>query len=573
MPTNSKLKAITKTVSKTLNSSAERKENHPSSHLRTFDINLSSAHILKGHQPLWKQGKHPGEQTLAHWELCDNILAASDQWTTAEFNLNPSASFFPYLSQQARLYEFVKFKKLYFRFISNCSGVSAGTVTMALNLNPEEASPTTFQTLNAYENSVTGSLKLSEVRLDVNLGGRPFKSTATDTSKITSTDPYLSMGKLVVGVQGSPASAGNLKGFLICGYEVELYRPELQDAITGLDSVLDRYSQKCNLGGTSPTAAVPFGTAPENLYTTEESPNSYWIKAPVIRNLLTQGGGGSDLSTIVFRSPGTWNVSLRVFMGTGGSPSLPSTSSYGISRTDPGITAYQYSRVVDDTAHTMATDWVFNVASVLSDTATSLSELSGYLSAFVGSVATAFYISTGGPFGDTGYFNTAHFAPITSALGWSLVPAGSVIDLSAMKLMFHDQQRIKSTSQSYKDEAKHIESVTSPVNENLKKHMGSFGYKEGLVLALGDDKFLPFSGSADPFHRMELLQKLSDGGEISGTLMMYLRSQSLKHLSDSDLRFIENFSQISHSLNDEPVEIKSSDAIHSQALFSSSYRK
>jgi len=140
-------------------------------------------------------------------------------------------STFPWLSKQAIQYESYSFKRLSFSYEPRCSTAQAGTVVLAVDYDPLDATPATkSQILSYYGHSSTGPWDDAVIAVRAsaehyNLKVRPGAAPASSDLKT------YDIGNLFLAVSGFSGAVAC--GELYVDYEVTLMTPQSEVVILG----------------------------------------------------------------------------------------------------------------------------------------------------------------------------------------------------------------------------------------------------------------------------------------------------------------------------------------------------
>lgn len=148
------------------------------------------------------------------------------------WNLNPGLpGVFRWLSPIAMRFEYYVFKRLGFSFIPSCATATAGSVTIAMDPDPADITPTTMGDLMTYGGATTSAVWCPSYfdvpTRDLIKFGREKYTRGTGTIIGADLQTH-DVGKLVLGTTGGSASAPI--GNLFVEYEVELIRPQIDSA-------------------------------------------------------------------------------------------------------------------------------------------------------------------------------------------------------------------------------------------------------------------------------------------------------------------------------------------------------
>jgi hypothetical protein len=181
---------------------------------------------------------------VARWAVADYV-----SW----YRVNPSKdTVFPWLSGIARMWEFYRFRRLRFRFVSTCATTTNGSIVLAFDADPVDNPPTALSNVANQAYSVTSNIWKSVV-LEVHpsqLMGRPWyytRALAPNEENLRQTD----VGRMYLGFAGHGATFSG--GYLEVEYEIELRTPQTPPE--------DGEAVAAEGGGVM-TAAMPFGDAP-----------------------------------------------------------------------------------------------------------------------------------------------------------------------------------------------------------------------------------------------------------------------------------------------------------------------
>lgn len=195
-----------------------RKRNRSS---RPSSTNKSDGSVPVSQIPTWSGVSRP---IRIHQE--ERIASVSGPTSGTSFNakkyvINPAdTTTFPWLSSIAALFDKYKFHKLEFRYITSCSTSTAGNVSLAVDFDTLDSTPTTgsamsnlakFNTFAAWANE-----KLS---IPVNRRGNNQWLYTLDGNTSSNDPKSYNLGNLFVSTE----SIGNSTvGYLVVEYDVEL---------------------------------------------------------------------------------------------------------------------------------------------------------------------------------------------------------------------------------------------------------------------------------------------------------------------------------------------------------------
>jgi len=225
-----------------------------------------------------------GGVILRHREYLRDINAAID-FTSQQYPVNPGiTATFPWLSQIATSFEQYKFRGLVFEFksmaadvvLSSAASTALGTVIMGTKYNVLEQPFTNKFEMENWE--YTSSCKPSSSMF------HPIECAASQTpvDMLYIRNSNVTQGAIagdlrlydlcnfniaVQGMQNTGGLANGSIGELWATYEIELYKPKLEEDISTQSAHFDEHSR--SVGGTyalvEPTNAIPlgnYGTAP-----------------------------------------------------------------------------------------------------------------------------------------------------------------------------------------------------------------------------------------------------------------------------------------------------------------------
>lgn len=175
-----------------------------------------------------------GDIIIRHREFIFDITSSVD-FNVAKFAaINPgSPNMFPWLSNIANNYESYLFNSLVFRYENTCNTVTAGTVIIAIDYDPDDAQPTSKQQVLAYRGSVRSSAwshsEHRSLREDLNKRKSYFVRRGAIPAN-AERDTY-DVGTLAICTQGTDGTTPI--GELYVEYEVRLMTPQLGDISIG----------------------------------------------------------------------------------------------------------------------------------------------------------------------------------------------------------------------------------------------------------------------------------------------------------------------------------------------------
>lgn len=175
-----------------------------------------------------------GDIIIRHREFIFDITSSAD-FSVARFAaINPgSPNMFPWLSGIANNYESYIFNSLIFRYENSCNTVTAGTVILAIDYDPDDVAPTSKQQVLAYRGSVRSSAwSHSEHRsLREDLSKRKSYFVRRGALPANAERDTYDVGTLAVCTQGTDGALPI--GELYVEYEVKLMTPQLGDISIG----------------------------------------------------------------------------------------------------------------------------------------------------------------------------------------------------------------------------------------------------------------------------------------------------------------------------------------------------
>jgi len=165
-------------------------------------------------------------------------VLSSGTFSANSYAINPGNNrTFPWLSKIAAAFEFYKFRRLAFVYMTTSGQAVSGTnpaigqVLMATNYDPVDVQFTSATQMENYDGCVRGiaSANCSHI---VDLGARKLGSAPVKERYVLVGDqPYgtdirfYDVGTMTIATQGEPAT-GNQVGELFVMYEIELYKPK-----------------------------------------------------------------------------------------------------------------------------------------------------------------------------------------------------------------------------------------------------------------------------------------------------------------------------------------------------------
>lgn len=160
---------------------------------------------------------------VRHHELVVEDVAGTVSYGVVDFAINPGLGFFSWLSQTAVAYEKYRWHKLRFFYVPTAAvTTTAGSVSLALDFDPERANPATYEGYSNFEVCETG---------------KPFEIVSVDlVQKLVQKDKFLvrcgnmAQGrllydavKLLVGTLGEADTS--VIGQVWCEYDIEFFSP------------------------------------------------------------------------------------------------------------------------------------------------------------------------------------------------------------------------------------------------------------------------------------------------------------------------------------------------------------
>jgi hypothetical protein len=186
---------------------------------------------VRGRNPIVSGG--PNHTRIAHTEEFAPVVTSSTAFKVDTYQINPAlAVCFPWLSAIAARYQFYKFRRLRFRYISTSPTSLAGYINMDVDFNVLDPAPATMAISRSYHDKAGGGV-WHEWTLDVDLaqGDRtPEKYTRVGLPSGTTDLKTYDLGNLHVCTEGT---AGSTLGFIECEYMVDLMTPQIADPVGG----------------------------------------------------------------------------------------------------------------------------------------------------------------------------------------------------------------------------------------------------------------------------------------------------------------------------------------------------
>lgn len=186
---------------------------------------------------------------IGHSEYVGAVAAVQSLFTTTVVEVNPGLALsFPWLSGVAHNYESYKFRKLVYRYVPSCPISTAGSISMAVDYDVDDYTPSMKSQLMSFQGAVSGPVWDSlEFHCDI----RNLKKFSLDhyvrAGTITGTDAKTyDVGFLTIATDNMAATLS--VGDFYVDYEVELITPQLQedDDYRTSGKVLSAASTKAN---------------------------------------------------------------------------------------------------------------------------------------------------------------------------------------------------------------------------------------------------------------------------------------------------------------------------------------
>lgn len=167
---------------------------------------------------------------VSHREFIADISASTSNFAATVVAVNPgNVSCFPWLNAIASNYETYTFKRLAFRYVPLCPTSTQGRITMALDYDARDATPTTKAVLSQYQGAIATpvwqqGLYVADVANLTKAYKQRYVSGATIPTNADVKTYHL--GSFILASSNTPATATQL-GELWVEYDVELQTPQI----------------------------------------------------------------------------------------------------------------------------------------------------------------------------------------------------------------------------------------------------------------------------------------------------------------------------------------------------------
>lgn len=172
---------------------------------------------------------------VCHREFVADISATSSSFLTNVIAVNPgNPQAFPWLSAIAVNYETYTFKKLAYRYVPLCPTSTQGRITMALDFDARDTTPTSKAVLSQYQGAVAtpvwqqGLYTCTPANLVKGYKQRYVSGATVPTN--TDVKTY-HLGSFILSSSNTPAASTQL-GELWVEYEVEFQTPQIATTTT-----------------------------------------------------------------------------------------------------------------------------------------------------------------------------------------------------------------------------------------------------------------------------------------------------------------------------------------------------
>lgn len=219
---------------------------------------VATSRIKTTPAPRVDRSKKNGDIVVRHREFIGDING-SVAFAVNSFAVNPGLpTTFPWLANQAALYESYRFNKLSFEFQTMSSTATPGTVMAAIDYDPADSAPVSKTQLAAYRKFVRSApwQDFANHSLKEDLSKRKSYFVRRGAIPANQDVQLFDTGNLFLATQGQADAAA--VGELYVDYEVELMTPQLGDPAIGLSlSSVVTWATAASQGVASPGSNAP----------------------------------------------------------------------------------------------------------------------------------------------------------------------------------------------------------------------------------------------------------------------------------------------------------------------------